>query len=78
MMYNAYIANPNNDKYSIYLRQLCCHPNLARETKDFLSKCKTLEDIENMMVKHYEKEMNNSQKKVDVINEKIKLIQKKN
>ena len=28
------------------------------------------------MVTHYEKEMNNSQKKVDVINEKIKLIQK--
>jgi len=55
MMYNAYIANPNNNKFGVYLRQLCCHPKLADETKHALSTCKTLKDIEKMMVEHYRK-----------------------
>lgn len=52
-MYNAYLANPSNNKYSVYLRQLCCHPNLAEETKNALASCKTLKDIEKMMLVHY-------------------------
>jgi SNF2 family DNA or RNA helicase len=54
MMYNAYLANPNNSKFSIFLRQLCCHPKLADEIKDMLSSCTTLSDIEKKMVSHYE------------------------
>lgn len=77
MMYNAYLANPNNSKYSVYLRQLCCHPKLAEETKDALSNCKTLKDIENMMVQHYETVMNLSKDKVNNMNKRIKLIKKK-
>ena len=77
MMYNAYLANPNNDKYSIFLRQLCCHPKLAEETKDLLSNCKTLEDIEKMMVLHYEQAMNKSQKIVDYLVSRIKLTELK-
>ena len=53
MMYNAYLANPNNNEFSVYLRQLCCHPQLADETKNALSNCKTLKDIEKMMVSHF-------------------------
>ena len=55
MMYNAYLTDPNVDKFSVMMRQLCCHPNLADETKGILSNCKTLEDIEKMMVSHYKK-----------------------
>lgn len=47
LMYNAYLANQDNDRFSVYLRQLCCHPQLAEETKEMLSNCKTLQDIEN-------------------------------
>lgn len=53
MMYNAYLANPNNKEFSVYLRKLCCHPQLAEETKTALSNCKTLKDMEKMMVSHY-------------------------
>ena len=53
MMYNAYMANPNNQEFSVYLRKLCCHPQLAEETRNALSNCKTLKDIEKMMVSHY-------------------------
>ena len=76
-MYNAYLANPNNSEFSVYLRQLCCHPNLAYETKEFLSQCKTLEDIEKMMVIHYQKEVEKANKKVVYIQKKINLINEK-
>lgn len=77
MMYNAYLANTNNDKYGTYLRQLCCHPQLANETKDALSNCKTLVDIEHMMVSHYKKEVEEAQEKVDDQNKKLLKYNKK-
>jgi SNF2 family DNA or RNA helicase len=77
MMYNAHLANPNNSKFSVYLRQLCCHPLLAEETKEALSNCKTLEDIEKMMVTHYKIQMDEAQEKVDKIVERINKINKK-
>lgn len=85
MMYNAYLANLNNDRYGTYLRQLCCHPQLANETKDSLSNCKTLADIEKMMVSHYAKEVEEAQQKVSdatirvaKLTKKIKKLEKKN
>lgn len=77
MMYNAYLANPNNDKFSIYLRQLCCHPQLADETKHCLSNCKSLQDIEKMMVSHYKKEVDAAQDKIDKIEGRIKKVKKR-
>ena len=76
-IYNAYLANPNNDKFSVYLRQLCCHPQLADETKEALSNCKTLEDIEKMMVNHYKLQMDNAQEKVDHTEQRIAKVNKK-
>ena len=64
MMYNAYLANPNNDKFGVFLRQICCHPKLADEVKESLSNCKTLEDIQKMMVSHYQTNMKQAQKKL--------------
>ena len=66
MMYNAYLANPNNDKFSIFLRQICCHPKLADEIKDTLSNCKTLDDIQKTMVSHYETNMKSAEKKLNI------------
>ena len=71
IMYNAYLADPNNDKFSVYLRQLCCHPKLADETKMILSNCKTLEDIEQVMVSHYEKQISIEEEKVNHLNNRI-------
>jgi SNF2 family DNA or RNA helicase len=75
LIYNAYIANTNNDIFSTYLRQLCCHPNLANETKNLLSQCKTLNDIENMMIKHYEIKVNKLKKNNNKIKDKINLLE---
>lgn len=75
MMYNAYLANPNNSKFSTFLRQLCCHPKLSDETKNALSHCKTLEDIEKMMVNHYASSVKLADKKVKGAQLKIKIMQ---
>ncbi len=77
MMYNAYLANPNNEKFSTYLRQLCCHPKLADETKFALSNCKTLKDIQKMMVEYYEGQSKESFEKVEKIQTRIKKLKKK-
>lgn len=76
MMYNAYLANANNDKFDVYLRKLCCHPQLADETKMALSNCKTLKDIEKMMVSHYKNEMDIASEKVDKIKDRIQKVKK--
>jgi len=56
MMYNAYLANPNVDKFSVIVRQICCHPKIAEEIKDVLDSSNSLADIEKSMVSHYKKE----------------------
>jgi len=53
MMYNAYLTDPNVNRFSQIVRQICCHPKIADEIKGVLSNCKTLEDIERSMVSHY-------------------------
>lgn len=77
MMYNAYLANPNNDKYSEFLRKLCCHPKLAEEIKGALSNCKTLDDIQKIMVQHYEKAMTSAHEVVMGLENRILLSEKK-
>jgi len=72
MMYNAHLTNELNDKYGVYLRQLCCHPQLAEETKGVLSNCKTLADIEKAIVSHYKAQVDEAQAVVDKINLRLK------
>jgi SNF2 family DNA or RNA helicase len=64
MMYNAYLTDPNVNRFSEIVRQICCHPKIADEIKGILSKCKTLGDIENSMVAHYRQQYNIAAKSV--------------
>ena len=34
MIYNAYIADPNNSEYDVFLRQICCHPLLSEKIRE--------------------------------------------
>lgn len=77
MMYNAYMANPNVDKFGVTIRQICCHPKLAEEIKIATSNCKSLEDIEKVMVKHYELQMKIAHAKVAYLEYRIKKIQRR-
>jgi len=64
-IYNAYLANPNVNKYSELVRQLCDDPRIVDEIKSQLSDCKTPEDIEKTLVKHYQKDVETMQFKID-------------
>jgi SNF2 family DNA or RNA helicase len=77
MMYNAYLANPNNSKESVFLRKLCCHPKLADEIKDLLSNCNTLEDVEKKMVGHYRSLMDESYNKLMYIKFRVKITERR-
>lgn len=77
MIYQSFTTNKNNTKDNVFLRQLCCHPKIAEETKDLLANCKTLEDVEKMMVKHYANVMNKASKKIKDRQFKIKLVELK-
>lgn len=77
MMYNAYLSNPNVDKFSVLVRQICCHPKIADEIKSSLSNCKTLQDIEKMMVTLYKKQMDSAASKVRYFEYRILRLKRK-
>lgn len=77
MMYNAYLANPTVDKGGILMRQLCCHPGIADEIKGSISNCKTLQDIETVMTKHYETQTLNAENKLKFAEYKLKMLRQK-
>jgi SNF2 family DNA or RNA helicase len=77
MMYNAFLANPNIDKFSVTLRQLCCHPKIADELKASISNCKSLDEIEKVMVKHYETTMNYASTKMKLAQCRLKCLERK-
>lgn len=76
-VYNAYLANPNTDKRGVLMRQLCCHPGIADEIKSKISNCKTLHDIEKVMISHYHSQMVNSLNKVKYVDYKINCAKQK-
>jgi SNF2 family DNA or RNA helicase len=74
MMYNAYKANENVD--NVLLRQLCCHPKIVEELKNIIDKCKTLEDVEKIMIGHYKKLMDISEKKLKIVQYRLANIER--
>lgn len=77
MMYNAYLANPNTDMFSVTLRQLCCHPKIADDIKTAISNCKSLDEIETTMVKFYESVMTTAYKKTKIIKYRIECLNRR-
>lgn len=73
LMYEAYLQDHTTGKYDEYLRKLCCHPNITDETKNYLANCKTMEDIENSMLKYYENKIKKDYRKYVKICDSIEL-----
>jgi len=73
-MYNAYLTDSNNNKFDVFLRQLCCHPGIVDELKYTLSNCKTLKEIEKHMTTHYKKEVNIYEQHYNEIVDKINIV----
>ena len=77
-IYSAYLANPTVNRFSVLVRQLCNDPRLAEELKLNMSGCKTPEDIEKMMVQHYQTESAVYLEKLEILKYRMKKIQRNN
>lgn len=80
-MYNSYKTGNqqyyvSSTNYSLYLQQLCCHPNLSEETRQLLGECKSLSEIQSIMSSHYKKDLEKCKSLIDL--KKQRLILAKN
>lgn len=76
-IYSAYLANPNVNRFSVLVRQLCNDPRLADEIKTSISTCKTPEDIEKMMVKHYQTVATQAKERLELLQYRLKKLVRK-
>jgi len=54
MIYNAYLADPNNKPEDVFLRHICCHPMISEKLRENLSnKVESLSDIQTQIKKMY-------------------------
>ena len=72
MIYNAYLADPNNTAYDIFLRQLCCHPLLSEKIRENMSnKLESLSDMKDHIKKMYFKDFDKASENYNECNERI-------
>jgi len=69
-IYDSHL-NGFNNKYSKFLIQLCCHPELYSETKHLLQNCKTLSEIRNALLNHNKKNLNYYKQKIELLEDEI-------
>jgi DNA repair protein RAD5 len=54
VIYNAYLADPNNTPYDVFLRQICCHPMLSEKIRENMkTKLESLSDMKTYIEKMY-------------------------
>jgi hypothetical protein len=64
-----------NTKYSKFLLQLCCHPELYSETKQLIANCKSLSEIQDVLLQHHKINLNKSLRKIKAYEKEINHIQ---
>jgi SNF2 family DNA or RNA helicase len=69
-IYDSHLIGFNN-KYSKFLIQLCCHPELYNETKQLLKNCKTLSEIRDALLNHNKKNLDIYKHKINLLQEQI-------
>jgi len=75
MIYNAYLADPNNTAYDVFLRQLCCHPLLSEKLRENMSnKLESLSDMKDHIKKMYFKDFDKASENYNDCNERIERI----
>jgi hypothetical protein len=86
MIYNAYLADPNNSQYDIFLRQICCHPMISEKLRENISnKVESLSDIQNQIKKIYFSDFDKANKhyidcniRIEKNKEELKELEKQN
>ena len=75
MIYNAYLADPNNTVYDVFLRQICCHPMISEKLRENLTnKVESLTDIQVQIKKMYFSEFDKADEHYKICQERIERI----
>ena len=77
LIYNAYESDKNIGEFDTVLRQICCHPKIVSELKNVISCCKTLDEIEKIMVEHYKSIMINAHNLVRICKYKLECLHRR-
>ena len=76
MIYNAYLADPNNATQDVFLRQICCHPLISEKLRENISaKVESLSDIQVEIKKMYFSEFDKAEEHYTNCMERIKRIE---
>jgi hypothetical protein len=86
MIYNAYLADPNNKPEDVFLRQICCHPMISEKLRTNLANnVESLSDIQTQIKKMYlsdfekaDENYTNCLSRIDRINNEMKELEKDN
>ena len=73
-IYDAHSLNKNNNTKD-YLIKLCCDTSIDIETKNLVKNCKTLDEIESVILQHNKKKLIQLQKIIDEYINKIKTLE---
>jgi hypothetical protein len=77
MIYNAYLADPNNTPYDIFLRQICCHPLLSEKIRENITnKLESLSDMKVHIKKMYFGDFEKADDNFNECMDRIKRIEK--
>ena len=75
MIYNAYLADPNNTAFDVFLRQICCHPMISEKLREnLINKVESLSDIQVHIKKMYFSEFDKADEHYQNCLERIKRI----
>lgn len=70
VIYNGHLQG-NGSKYSDFLLKLCCHTELFHQTREMVKKCKTLDEIQEVMLQYNKSCLTQEQRKCDQLEARI-------
>jgi len=75
-IYDSYLEG-SKKKYSDFLIRLCCHPELSLNTRDLIKNCKSLDEIQNVMLDWNKRCLDDEMGKINVYKNDIEYYQGK-
>lgn len=75
-IYDSYLEG-SKKKYSNLLIKLCCHPELSLDTRDLIKNCKSLDEIQNVMLDWNKKRLDDEMDKINIYKSDIDYYQGK-
>lgn len=73
-LYDSYIAG-GKSKYIDFLIKICCHSELYEDTKDLIKNCKTLEEIQEVILDYNKTQLKYFSSTLKTINRNITILQ---